>query len=67
MNATSIPKPTPTMKPTLVGPFFVAGMSWHESHIALGAAFLWGTYGLWYFASGSRARNRPMILASRPA
>ena len=34
----------------LVGPkFFVPGMSWHESYIALGVAAVWGIYGAIYF------------------
>jgi amino acid transporter len=51
----------------LIGPFSVAGMSWHESYIALGVAFLWGVYGLWYFASGSKATGKAMILTGKPA
>ncbi|HTU01296.1 MAG TPA: hypothetical protein VMG58_05750, partial [Candidatus Sulfotelmatobacter sp.] len=51
----------------LVGPFSVAGMSWHESYIALGVAFLWGAYGWWYFATGSRAAGKAMILTEKPA
>jgi amino acid transporter len=51
----------------LIGPFSVAGMSWHESYIALGVAALWGLYGLWYFASGSKAAGKEMILTQKPA
>lgn len=51
----------------LIGPFSVAGMSWHESYIALGVAFLWGVYGLWYFAAGSKAQGKQMILTQKPA
>jgi amino acid transporter len=51
----------------LIGPFSVAGMSWHESYIALGVAALWGLYGFWYFASGSKAKGRTMILTQKPA
>ncbi|HMD59954.1 MAG TPA: hypothetical protein VKG78_00895, partial [Opitutaceae bacterium] len=51
----------------LVGPFSVAGMSWHESYIALGVAFVWGVYGWWYFATGSKEKGRPMILTEKPA
>ena len=51
----------------LIGPFSVAGMSWHESYIALGVAAVWGIYGLIYFASGSKAKNKEMILTQKPA
>jgi len=51
----------------LIGPFSVAGMSWHESYIALGAAFLWGLYGWFYFASGSKKKGREILLSSKPA
>lgn len=29
----------------LVGPFNIAGMSWHESYIAFGVALVWGRLG----------------------
>jgi hypothetical protein len=51
----------------LIGPFSVAGMSWHESYIALGVAFLWGLYGWIYFAMSSKAKGKTMILTERPA
>jgi len=50
----------------LIGPFSVAGMSWHESYIALGAAFLWGLYGFIYFAKGSKTSGKEMILTAKP-
>jgi amino acid transporter len=48
-------------------PFQVSGMSWHEPYIALGVAALWGLYGWWFFHSGSKAKNKPMILTEKPA
>jgi basic amino acid/polyamine antiporter, APA family len=51
----------------LIGPFSVAGMSWHESYIALGAAALWGIYGWIYFSRGSKASGKPIILTVKPA
>jgi basic amino acid/polyamine antiporter, APA family len=51
----------------LIGPFSIAGMSWHESYIALGVAFLWGLYGVFYFASSSKAKGKAMILTEKPA
>jgi basic amino acid/polyamine antiporter, APA family len=37
----------------LIGPFFVAGMSWKEPYFALGIAAIWGVYGLVYFILNS--------------
>ena len=51
----------------LIGPFSIAGMSWHESYIALGVAAVWGLYGLYYFASGSKKAGKEMILTQKPA
>jgi basic amino acid/polyamine antiporter, APA family len=51
----------------LIGPFSIAGMSWHESYIALGVAFLWGLYGLFYFATTSKVKGKTMILTEKPA
>ena len=51
----------------LVGPFAVAGMSWHEPYIALGVAALWGIYGLIYFKSRSAKMGKPVLLSERPA
>jgi APA family basic amino acid/polyamine antiporter len=51
----------------LIGPFQVAGMSWHESYIALGIVALWGIYGAIYFKSNSKSRGREMILTQKPA
>jgi basic amino acid/polyamine antiporter, APA family len=50
----------------LVGPFFVAGMSWHEPYIALGVAALWGIYGAIYFLSGSKKTGKPVFIQSPP-
>jgi two-component system CheB/CheR fusion protein len=51
----------------LVGPFFVAGMSYKEPYIALGIAAAWGIYGAVYFLRESRRKNRPVLLASPAA
>ncbi|HTS16087.1 MAG TPA: APC family permease [Verrucomicrobiae bacterium] len=51
----------------LVGPFTVAGMSWHEPYIALGICGLWGVYGAFYFMKSSKAKGRETILTSKPA
>jgi amino acid transporter len=51
----------------LVGPFSVAGMSWHESYIALGAAAVWGIYGWIYFSSGSKKKGKEILLSAKPA
>ncbi|GFO56999.1 hypothetical protein GMSM_40060 [Geomonas sp. Red276] len=50
----------------LVGPFTVAGMSWKEPFIALGICAAWGIYGLIYFMSASKSKNKEIILTSRP-
>ncbi|HXN36106.1 MAG TPA: APC family permease [Opitutaceae bacterium] len=51
----------------LIGPFSVAGMSWHEPYVALGVVALWGIYGLIYFRSGSKSQGKEMILTQKPA
>jgi len=51
----------------LVGPFSVAGMSWHESYIALGVAALWGIYGAFYFIKGSKTKGKEILLTVKPA
>ena len=50
----------------LVGPFFVAGMSYKEPFIALGVVALWGLYGAFYFWKNSKAKGRELILTSKP-
>jgi amino acid transporter len=51
----------------LIGPFTVAGMSWHEPYIALAFAALWGIYGLIYFKMRSAKMGKPVLLAAKPA
>jgi len=50
----------------LVGPFFVAGMSWKEPYVALGVAALWGIYGAIYFIFGSKKSGKTIILTQQP-
>jgi amino acid transporter len=50
----------------LIGPFSVAGMSWHEPYVALGFAAIWGIYGAIYFISRSKKTGKPVIL-TQPA
>jgi basic amino acid/polyamine antiporter, APA family len=50
----------------LVGPFFVAGMSWKEPYVALGVAAIWGIYGIMYFIGRSRKLGRDVILTKPP-
>jgi len=50
----------------LIGPFQVAGMSWHESYIALGVAALWGIYGAFYFVASSKKKGRDILLSGKP-
>ena len=47
----------------LVGPFSVAGMSWHESYIALGFAAIWGLYGVYYFTSKSAKLGKSVLIS----
>jgi hypothetical protein len=42
-------------------------MSVKEPYIALGVAAIWGIYGWFYFVKRSKAMNRPLILAAKPA
>jgi amino acid transporter len=51
----------------LIGPFKVAGMSWHESYIALGVALLWGIYGVIYFKTRSAKLGKEALLTAKPA
>jgi basic amino acid/polyamine antiporter, APA family len=51
----------------LIGPFTVAGMSWHESYIALAVVGLWGLYGAFYFAKSSKAKGKTVLLTSKPS
>jgi amino acid transporter len=51
----------------LVGPFSVAGMTWHEPYIALGIALLWGLYGAFYFARNSKKKGRGVLLGQEQA
>jgi len=50
----------------LIGPFMVAGMSWHESYIALGVALVWGIYGAIYFTMKSKKSGKSAFIASPP-
>jgi amino acid transporter len=51
----------------LIGPFSVAGMSWHEPYIALGVSLLWIVGGFVYFAMKSKSKGKEMFLTSKPA
>jgi hypothetical protein len=46
----------------LIGPFTVAGMSWHEPYIALGVAALWGIYGAIYFITASKKASKSIYV-----
>lgn len=50
----------------LVGPLYVPGMSKLEPFIALGAAAIWGVYGILYFVISSKKKGRSMILETAP-
>jgi len=50
----------------LVGPFNIAGMSWHESYIAFAVAVLWAACGAVYLVMRSKKKEKP-IFVSTPA
>jgi amino acid transporter len=50
----------------LVGPFTVAGMSWHEPYIALAVAALWAGYGYFYFVVSSKKKGKEILLSVKP-
>jgi hypothetical protein len=51
---------------SLLGPFSVAGMSWHEPYIALGVSLLWIIAGAIYFAMSSKSKGKEIILSVKP-
>jgi APA family basic amino acid/polyamine antiporter len=51
----------------IVGPFSVAGMSWHEPFIALGVALVWGIYGAIHFVTHSKKKEKPMFVPAATA
>src|SRR5215469_4851406 len=51
----------------IIGPKFVAGMSWKEPYIALGFCAVWGIYGVYYFISKSKKAGKEIILTQKPA
>jgi amino acid transporter len=51
----------------IIGPFSVAGMSWHEPFIALGVALVWGIYGAIHFVTHSKKKEKPMFVQTAPA
>jgi amino acid transporter len=50
----------------LIGPFCVAGMSWHEPYIALGFSLLWIVWGAVYFTMSSKRRGKEIMLTVKP-
>src|SRR5215472_9502819 len=48
----------------LVGPFMVAGMSWHEPYVALACCAIWGIYGLIYFKSASAKKGKDIYVSA---
>jgi len=51
----------------IIGPFSVAGMSWHEPFIALGVAAIWGIYGAIHFITHSKKKEKPIFVQSAAA
>jgi len=50
----------------LIGPFSVAGMSWHEPYFALGFAAIWGIYGAFYFKMRSKKTGKSVLVTAPP-
>jgi amino acid transporter len=48
----------------IIGPFSVAGMSWHEPFIALGVVLLWSIYGAIHFVMGSKRKEKPIFMST---
>jgi amino acid transporter len=51
----------------LVGPFSVAGMSWHEPFWALGFCIVWVAIGAFYLVSSSKKKGKEIMLTQKPA
>ncbi len=51
----------------LVGPFSIAGMSWHESYIAFGVAVVWGIWGAIYLVMRSKKNEKPIFVQGAAA
>jgi amino acid transporter len=51
----------------LVGPFSVAGMSWHEPFYALGFCVLWIVAGAFYLVASSKKKGKEIVLTQKPA
>jgi amino acid transporter len=49
----------------LIGPFMVAGMSWHEPYVALAICAVWGIYGLIYFKSQSSKKGKEIYVSAQ--
>jgi amino acid transporter len=48
----------------IIGPFSVAGMSWHEPFIALGVVAVWSVWGLIHFLMGSKKKEKPIFVST---
>jgi amino acid transporter len=51
----------------IIGPFSVAGMSWHEPFIALGVALVWGIYGAIHFVTHSKKHEKSLFVQTTAA
>jgi amino acid transporter len=51
----------------IIGPFSVAGMSWHEPFIALGVVAVWGIWGAIHFVIGSKKKEKPIFVSTAAA
>jgi amino acid transporter len=51
----------------IIGPFSVAGMSWKEPFVALGCVLVWGIYGAIHFITGSKKKEKPILVSTAAA
>jgi APA family basic amino acid/polyamine antiporter len=51
----------------IIGPFSVAGMSWHEPFVALAVVAIWGIWGAIHFITHSKKKEKPIFVSSPAA
>jgi amino acid transporter len=48
----------------IIGPFSVAGMSWHEPFVALAVVLVWAVWGAIHFVIGSKKKEKPIFVST---
>jgi amino acid transporter len=51
----------------IIGPFSVAGMSWHEPFLALAVVAIFGVWGAIHFVIGSKKKEKSLFVSSAAA